>query len=207
MPVPVQIRATRLRRSPCQAQIQRAAAPPGELGPPPLTAALSGVDGDRGRADDEALLQRVDAEGLVEEVRRLGLELDGRTLEHGGAVVVALERLQGAAVEEKERRARRGDLAVDRDLAGQDGLARVDHEVRELDLLAAAGQAQAAAAVVDLALDVGGDGAGLVVRDVAAADRERRRAGARDLGVPHWGGRELERSERLDEAAVEGDRG
>src|SRR3954454_19931451 len=48
-------------------------------------------------------------------------------------------------------RGRRGDFAVDCDLAGEDGLARVAHEVRELHLLAAASQAQAAAAVVDLA--------------------------------------------------------
>src|SRR4051812_24553444 len=121
--VPVQIRAPRLRRTLSRAHSSRAGGAPSGAGPPPpLSAALRGVDGDLGRADDEALLQRVDAEGLVQEVRRLGLELDGRALEHGGPVALALERLERAAVEEEERRALRGDLAVDGDLAGQDGL-------------------------------------------------------------------------------------
>ncbi|HEX2412695.1 MAG TPA: hypothetical protein VHJ39_16125, partial [Solirubrobacteraceae bacterium] len=57
-----------------------------------------------------ALLQRVDAEGLVQQLGRLGLELDRRALEHGGAVaLVDLKRVQRAAVEEEQRRVLGGE--------------------------------------------------------------------------------------------------
>ena len=81
-----------------------AGAPRGDLG---------GIDRDLGDADHEALGERVDAERLVEQLGGLGLELDRRALEHGGAVVVGLQRLQRAAVEEEQRRALGGDRAVD----------------------------------------------------------------------------------------------
>ena len=112
----------------------------------------------------------------------------------------AFERLQGAAVEEEQRRALGRDLAVDGHLAGEHRRARVDDEVGQLDRLAAAGQAEAAAVVIDLALDVRRDRCPALVRHVAAGDREPRDAGLRDLAVAHRRGRQLQGAERLDEA-------
>src|SRR5689334_20403124 len=60
----------------------------------------AGVHRDLGDADDEALLEGVDAERLVQEVSGLGLELDRGALEHGG-VLTGAQRLQRAAVEEE----------------------------------------------------------------------------------------------------------
>src|SRR3954447_13164517 len=106
---------------------------------------LCGVDRDLRHADHEAGGEILDAEGLVEQVGGLLLELDGRALEDRRAVVARLERLERAAVEEEQRSALGGDLAVDGDLAGQDRLAGVDLEVGELDRLAAAREAKTAA--------------------------------------------------------------
>src|ERR1700709_1388490 len=61
--------------------------------------------------------------------------------------------------------------------------------------------------MVDHALHVRGLGARLVVRDVATRDREGGDAGLGDLGGADGSGGELEAAERLDEAAVERDRG
>src|SRR4051794_39612989 len=74
----------------------------------------AGVDRDLGDADLQAALERVDAEGLVQQRGRLGLELDRGALQDGGAVgLVDLQRLEGAAVEEEQRRVLGGGLAVD----------------------------------------------------------------------------------------------
>ncbi len=68
---------------------------------------LRGVDGDGGDADHEAPLEGVDLERLVEQVGGLGLELDLRALQYGGAVVLGLQRVERAPVEEEQRGARK----------------------------------------------------------------------------------------------------
>jgi len=138
--------------------------------------------------DLQAALQRRDAERLVQQVGGLLLELDG-----GGARGVLAQRLQRAAVEEEQRRAGGGHRAVDGDVPGEQRLARVDVEVLKLDLLAAGREAEARAAVVDQALDIRVDRAGLVVDDVAARDREAGDAGRGDRRPADGAGRDLQR--------------
>ena len=98
-----------------------------------------------------------------------------------------------------------GDLAVDRHLAGEHGLAGVDDEVGQLDRLAAAGEAQAAAGVVDHALHVRGLGPGRVVGHVAAGDREEATPALLIFASPTGRGRELEVAEGGHEPGVERD--
>ena len=99
------------------------------------------------------------------------------------------------------------DLPLTAHVAEQLRRAGVDDEVGQLDRGLAGGQREAAAVVLDLALHVRVDAAGLVVGDVATGDREDQRAGLGQLGVADDAGGQLQAVQRVDEAGVEGDRG